>query len=416
MGSLRGLAEALLSRAAKHIAQDVTNGSSGYVIRYVRENPRNQEDAPDDFEKTALQHFEDSDDSEYYAMVVYEGALSFRYMARLDINENCLSCHGGPAGTRDPTDHFREGMVVGDLAGANSLVIPLDAYRDQTANRILYTMVFFCIVLIVVIACLRRTLSCWVVNPMRKANQALEKANSAKSEFLTFISHELRTPLASIIAFSSAWEKSADSQSEDDKNNVHEIKENGILLSGMIDNLIDSARVEAGGYRLNFELVDALDVVDVVKSTIEPLAMSKGIQLRSTYDNDIKPVISDWEALRTIIMNLLGNAVKYTDPGGEVVIDCKCNQPGNGLSIQVHDTGCGIANTDLDRIFNRFEQGNNASESGNRARGSGLGLSLSRELATLLGGQLTVESAVGIGSTFTLTLPGKPPVDTAQGE
>ena len=179
------------------------------------------------------------------------------------------------------------------------------------------------------------------------------------------------------------------------------------MLSGMVDNLIDSAKVEAGKYQLQIEPVDVFDVVDVVASTIEPLVKSKQISLHVSYNDEIPLIASDWEALRTIITNLVGNATKFTGEGGQISIDGSYNIEEKAVVIRVADNGCGISPEALESIFDRFEQDKNSEKNIDlhSTHGSGLGLSLSKELSNMMGGDISVESELGVGSIFTLVLP-----------
>lgn len=396
--------------AAKQIAEEVTGGDSGYSVRYVRRNPRNIDDLPDDFEMRALEEFGSSDATEYYGITEYGGTEAFRYVARLDMLQNCLECHGKPAGSRDPTGGYREGKSLGDLAGACSIVVPLDAFRAQAIQRTVTTLVFFGIMLALFVVCVRWALARWVVGPLNETNAQLERANEAKSDFLTLMSHELRTPLSSIIAFTDIWEKQGPSDPDTERYLVGEIRGSSEVMLGLVNNLIDAAKLDGGKYELTFGAVDVCDVCDVAKSLVEPLALSKNVRVRIAGEDGIPLVTADWEALRKVITNLLCNAVKFTDDGGVVETRVRYDASSACIVVEVIDTGCGIAPADLLRVFDRFEQ---AGEGGRQ--GSGLGLSISKGLIEMMGGTIGVESELGVGSTFTVRLPVVSPTEKVDG-
>lgn len=389
--------------AGKQIADEFTRNSSGYVIRYVRDNPRNPIDKPDEFESQALQSFRSDGATEYYNIEEYNGERVFRYASALRIGNNCLACHGDPAGSKDPTGSYREGMAFGDLAGASSIIIPLGAYESSAQQRALLTIAFFGALLFVMVFVVQLALRRWVLKPMEEANKRLERDNKAKNDFLTLVSHELRTPLSSIVAFTDIWQRSSEPRKPEEEYLVDEIRDNSDVLLGMVNNIIDTAKVDSGKYKLMKEQVDIFDVVNTVKSITEPIAIKKDVSLAVTLSSETPIIVSDWEALRKILTNLVGNAIKFTDSGGSVGLVVRYDEDARQIVIAVSDTGCGIAPDDIERIFERFEQSGQGNAS--RENGSGLGLYLSRNLASMLGGHLDVESVVGEGSAFTLTVP-----------
>lgn len=170
----------------------------------------------------------------------------------------------------------------------------------------------------------------------------------------------------------------------------------------MVNNIIDMARVESGKYKTSAEEVDIVDIMNAVKATADPLAIKKGISLWFEAMPGIPIVLTDWEAARKILTNLVGNALKFTDAGGSVTVSAKTDDSGT-LTVEVSDTGCGIAQEDLALIFDRFGQASSTHPEGEQ--GSGLGLSLSRQLAAMIGATLEVTSQPGEGSTFSLRFP-----------
>lgn len=264
------------------------------------------------------------------------------------------------------------------------------------------TIAFFSIMLAVTIVLVRWALKKWVIDPADETNARLEEDNAAKTDFLTLVSHELKTPLSSIIAFADIWQSSEKERPPDEQYLVEEVRDNSKVLLGMVNNIIDMARVESGKYKTSAEEVDIVDIMNAVKATADPLAIKKGISLWFEAMTGIPIVLTDWEAARKILTNLVGNALKFTDAGGSVTVSAKTDDSGT-LTVEVSDTGCGIAQEDLALIFDRFGQASSTHPEGEQ--GSGLGLSLSRQLAAMIGATLEVTSQPEEGSTFSLRFP-----------
>lgn len=264
------------------------------------------------------------------------------------------------------------------------------------------TIAFFSIMLAVTIVLVRWALKKWVIDPADETNARLEEDNAAKTDFLTLVSHELKTPLSSIIAFADIWQSSEKERPPDEQYLVEEVRDNSKVLLGMVNNIIDMARVESGKYKTSAEEVDIVDIMNAVKATADPLAIKKGISLWFEAMTGIPIVLTDWEAARKILTNLVGNALKFTDAGGSVTVSAKTDDSGT-LTVEVSDTGCGIAQEDLALIFDRFGQASSTHPEGEQ--GSGLGLSLSRQLAAMIGATLEVTSQPGERSTFSLRFP-----------
>lgn len=391
------------SVAGKGIAKRFTRQADGYVIRYVRENPRSGTDIPDAFEAEALDRFSSGSATEHYGMENFEGRMVFRYASALTIKRNCLACHGEPAGEPDETGFLREGMQMNDLAGAVSIVIPIEAYEDEARSSLMGSVGFFLVLAVAISVILCIALKRWVAKPLEQENAQLQNESEEKSNFLAIMSHELRTPLSSIIAYADIWDKTVRHKTPSEEKIVREIKENSVALLGMVNNTIDVARIEAGSFEVQYDDVDLVDVVNAVFSVAEPLAIKQGIALTKAIDAKIPIMHSDWEALRKIILNLTGNALKFTDRGGSVSVSARYEADGEAVVVSVRDTGAGIAAEDFEKIFGRFTQAGCATPY--ESDGSGLGLFLVKSLVGKLGGSITVESEVGEGSTFTVHVP-----------
>lgn len=233
-----------------------------------------------------------------------------------------------------------------------------------------------------------------------RARASAERANQAKSTFLANMSHELRTPLNAIIGFTRIVKrKGIDSLPEKQINNLDKVLVSADHLLMLINTILDIAKIEAGRMDVQVDSFDLAELIDVCVVTTQPLFKS-GVQIVLDVNDELPTIFSDRDKVKQILLNLLSNAAKFTEQGKITVI---AQQNNRSIGVDVTDTGIGIPQEEMPHIFEKFMQVNN----GNRRqyRGTGLGLSISRHLARLLGGDLTAESVVDYGSTFTLTLP-----------
>ena len=233
-------------------------------------------------------------------------------------------------------------------------------------------------------------------------NRELEQANSVKNAFLASMSHELRTPLNAIIGFSGVLKQElAGPLNPEQMKQVEMVHTSGRHLLALIDDVLDIARIEAGGFDVTPERFGLHDAVSGIIEMMAPIAKQKAIELRHVGPTIPIEASTDLGKFRQILLNLVGNAVKFTSEGHvEVRFG---GRPYGGIWIEVEDTGPGISAEDLEHIFEPFVQLEQSGEA--KAKGTGLGLALSQENAALLGGRITVASQPGKGTVFKLELP-----------
>jgi signal transduction histidine kinase len=232
-------------------------------------------------------------------------------------------------------------------------------------------------------------------------NQRLELASQHKSQFLANMSHELRTPLNAILGYTELILDSIYGEMPQKARDVLDrVQRNGRHLLGLINDVLDLSKIEAGQLSLSLADYSLKDVVHGVYSAVEPLALEKKIALRIEVPSDLPPGRGDERRLTQVLLNLVGNAIKFTD-NGEVVIRATAS---NGLfNLSVRDTGPGISEADQTKLFQEFQQVDNSIT--RKKGGTGLGLAISKRIIEMHGGRIWVESREGQGSTFSFTLP-----------
>jgi signal transduction histidine kinase/uncharacterized protein (DUF302 family) len=235
-----------------------------------------------------------------------------------------------------------------------------------------------------------------------QVNRQLEQSNRYKSEFLANMSHELRTPLNAILGFSEILLDATMVLTSGERTEfLRNIHSSGQHLLGLINDILDLAKIEAGKMELKTEELQVGDVVQEVTSILEPMARQQGLQLAVLGVTDAGVIKADRSKFKQVLYNLLSNAIKFTPAPGHIALTVK--DSADQLTVSVRDTGIGIKSEDLPKLFREFEQIDGSYT--RRYQGTGLGLALCRRFVQMHGGRIWAESQFGKGSTFTFTIP-----------
>ena len=283
---------------------------------------------------------------------------------------------------------MREGSAIGVLALVRRSVRPFTAqqiglvetFADQAVIAIENVRLF---------------------DEIQDKSRQLEVASQHKSQFLANMSHELRTPLNAILGYTELMADGAYGEpSEKTLGILKRLEANGKHLLGLINDVLDLSKIEAGQLVLELSDYSVQDIAHTVRSTLEPLAADKKLAFNVELAPQLPPGRGDGRRLTQVLINLVGNAIKFTD-AGEVAIKAEANN--GSFHVSVCDTGPGISAADQARLFQEFQQADNAIT--RKKGGTGLGLAISKRIIEMHGGKIWVESQVGKGSTFSFTLP-----------
>lgn len=235
-------------------------------------------------------------------------------------------------------------------------------------------------------------------------NAALERANQLKSQFLATVTHELRTPLHGIISYGDLiLDGFLDGDlTEEQEEHIRFMVRSAEELSHLVNDMLDLSKIEADHIEVHVEQIELTLSLNDVVNQLKTLASSKGLQILLRIEPGLPMVMADSHRIRQIVINLVSNALKFTEKGG-VTIECAVTQQGDMVRVAVHDTGIGISPAALGYIFEAFRQADGSTT--RRFGGTGLGLTIARKLIELQGGEVAVESVIGQGSTFSFTLP-----------
>ncbi|MEJ7810169.1 MAG: HAMP domain-containing sensor histidine kinase [Gemmatimonadaceae bacterium] len=287
----------------------------------------------------------------------------------------------------------------------------LSARRTELVTREVGVSVFVLIVVIVFVALVVRTAD--VVNRLGEERERLlvreqaaradaEAANRAKSEFLAAMSHELRTPLNAIVGYAELMEMGIHGPvTPAQQENLQRIRRSQRVLLALVNDVLNFAKLESGRLQYVIEDVPAHELVTGIEALVLPQLDAKRLSYELTCSEGDTIVRADHEKVRQIILNLLTNSIKFTEPGGRVTLSCHARD--RAVLLRVVDSGIGIPADKLEAIFEPFVQVDRALTRSHG--GAGLGLAISRDLARAMGGEVSVQSVLGEGSVFTLSLP-----------
>ena len=231
---------------------------------------------------------------------------------------------------------------------------------------------------------------------LHDAMAVAEKANLAKSDFLSSMSHELRTPLSAILGFAQLIESGTPLPTVSQKRSIDQILQAGWYLLDLINEILDLALIESGRLSLSLEPISLADVMRECQAMIEPQAQKRGIRMTFPHIEILSYVRADRTRVKQVLINLLSNAIKYNKAGGTVVVDCVARDP-QRIRIRVEDTGEGLPPEKLAQLFQPF---NRLGQESNAEEGTGIGLVVAKRLVELMGGVIGAESTVGKGSVF----------------
>ena len=246
-------------------------------------------------------------------------------------------------------------------------------------------------------------LNAQLFHELQEQSAELAVASQHKSEFLASMSHELRTPLNAVLGFSEVLlEQMFGAINERQEEYLRDIHSSGRHLLELLNEILDLSKVEAGRMELAYSTVELAPLLEHTASMLRERAGLHDIDLRVDVDPGASTVYADELRLKQVVLNLMTNAVKFTGDGGSVVV--RAVRGTSEIRISVTDTGIGVPEADRERIFESFQQGGRGAS---REEGTGLGLTLSRRIVELLGGEMWMESEVGVGSTFAFSIPAR---------
>ena len=366
----------------------IAAGKRGVQFHITSLKPIRPANEPDPWERSALEAFGRGARDRIELRDQAAGRM-FRYMAPLPVKAACLKCHA------------QQGYKLGDIRGGISVSLPAAPIMDAASNRARVLTVLHVGGLILGVGGILLYLSRSRGQMLRlvASRRQAEAASLAKSQFLANMSHEIRTPMNAILGFAQLMQRDAELAPEQ-RSHLNTISRSGQHLLALINDVLDMSKIEAGRTLLSLSTFDLHAMLDDLGTMFRVRTDAANLRLDAEWGDDVpRYVVTDEGKLRQVLINLLGNAVKFTDEGG-IAFRVGVNTSEQGrkrLVVEVADTGRGIGADEIDKLFEAFEQ----TVSGRGAEGgTGLGLTIGREFVRLMGGELAVTSQVGEGSSF----------------
>ena len=345
----------------------------------------------DDFERRALSELRANPNrliSDASSTIFSDGV---RVVAPIVMGAACVDCHN------THPDSPKRDWKVGDVRGIQEVAVNQRIAANLFSFK--YLLIYFALIGTAGFSFLLLQHRQAIL--IQGINRELEEASRHKSQFLANMSHELRTPLNAVLGYTELILDSVYGELPEKARSVLDrIQRNGRHLLGLINEVLDLSKIEAGQLVLTLSDYSLKAVVESVYTTVEPLAKEKGLAFKAEISPDLPTGRGDERQLTQVLLNLVGNAIKFTDTG-EVVI--KASNVNGSFEVAVRDTGPGISAADQAKLFQEFQQADNSIT--RKKGGTGLGLAISKRIIEMHGGRLGVKSRPGHGSTFAFTLP-----------
>ena len=401
-------------RVARGVS-NIFNKLSDHSIKMTSLTPRNRSNLPDPLEKQILTRMrDDSTMKEFFQKETVDNQPVYYFIRRLTISKACLQCHGEPAGSLDITGYRKEGMHIGDFAGAISLQIPARA-SSRTAHQNLIFLIVFTIILASVsiylmaaflkrMARVSRTLT-GMNDQLEQRNQQLKHLEAVKGELFHMLVHDMKTPLSFMIgSLQMLQERKVGTLSTEQGDLVSLVLRGCNRLKDMIINILDINRLEEGKLEIKPEHINLTTFFTEHRETWTHFALGQRKSFTMEIETGVESIQCDPSLLERLLENLVSNAFKHTRPGeGKVKVTVRQADNSSNIVFEVADNGEGIPQEYIGRIFEKYSIARQK-ELGLKTD-TGLGLTFCKLAAEAMGGDIDVTSTPGEGATFTLRLP-----------